>query len=112
MASVGSTSGGKSVEDRLDELQQSIDLLKTKSEEHEGRLHSNNAEDLQKWKKFNKDLQNIKEDLKDSKGEVTYFEEVVYTHFKDLANTSGNYGNRIAALEAAVQKILEKLNIS
>ena len=103
MDSVGSSSNVQSVEDRLADIQQSLDALKLKSENQEVKGHN-------QWKAFANELSTLKKDLKDSKGELNYYKDVVFTEFKDAANTTGNFSNRISALESAVKKILEKFN--
>jgi hypothetical protein len=99
------------VEDRLEEIQQALDLLKSKSDEQGGLLRSNVAEGLSQWNTFNSELRKIKEEIKESRGGMEYFQDVVYTQFKDPANTTGDFGNIISTLEASVKKIMEKLNI-
>ena len=110
MASVGSSSTPMSVEVRLAEIQQSLDALKLQADAHGNLLRSNIDEDNKQWKKYSSELRSLKNDFKDSKGEMNYFKDVVYSQFKDAANVSGDFGNRIIALETAVNKLIEKLN--
>ena len=83
---------------------------------HKIRIHQENSikhnavEGLSHWKNFANELSTLKKDLKDSKGELNYYKDVVFNEFKDAANTTGNFGTRITALESAVKKILEKFN--
>ena len=102
MDSVGSSSNVQSVEEHLADIQQSLDALKLKTDNQEVKGHN-------QWKAFANELSTLKKDLKDSKGELNYYKDVVFTEFKD-ANTTGNFGNRISVLESAVKKILEKFN--
>ena len=110
MASVGSSSNRLSVEERLADIQQSLDALKLKSDEQGKSLKSNAEEDLKHWKNFSTELRSLKNDLKDSKGEMKYYQDVVFSQFKDAANVTGDFGNRITALETAVNNIIEKFN--
>ena len=73
-------------------------------------LRSNVEEDHKQWKEFSSDLRSLKNELKDTKGGVDYFQDVVYTHFKDAANVTGDFGNQISTLETAVNKIMENFN--
>ena len=109
MASAGSSSNPKSAEDRLANIQYSLDALKLKTDEHGTSINSNAADARNQWKTFATELQTLKDGLKDTKGDVNYYKDVIFTEFKDAANVTGNLGTRIAALESAVQKILEKL---
>ena len=110
MASVGSSSNPLSVEERLSEIQQSLDALKIKSDAQGNLLKSNVEEDHKQWKKFSSELRSLKNDLKEAKGGMDYFQDVVFSQFKDAANVTGDFGNRISALETAVNKIMEKYN--
>ena len=71
-------------------------------------ININAAEARNQWKNFASELQTLKNDLKDTKGEVNYYKDVIFTQFKDAANVTGNFGNRLTALESAVKKIMEK----
>ena len=108
MASVGSSSNPQTVEERLVDIQQCLDALKLKTYDQGKSIKSNADEGLNHWKTFATELSSLKNDLKDSKGELNYYKDVVFTQFKDAANTTGNFGNRITALESAVKKIMEK----
>ena len=110
MASVGSSSNPQTVEEKLADIQQSLDALKLKSDEQGKTINSNAEEDLKHWKNFSTELRSLKSALKDSKGEMKYYRDVVFSQFKDAANVSGNFGNRITALETTVNKIMEKFN--
>ena len=110
MDSVGSSSNVQTVEERLADIQHSLDALKLKTDAQENTINHNAVEGLSQWKTFANELSTLKKDLKDSKGELNYYKDVVFTEFKDAANTTGNFGNRITALESAVKKILEKFN--
>jgi len=59
--------------ERLEEIQQAMDALKPRSDEQGN---------LKQWKDLNAELQKLKEEVKDTKGELVYFKDVVYTHFK------------------------------
>ena len=104
MDSVGSSSNVQTVEEHLADIQQSLDALKLKTDAQE-------VKGLSQWKAFANELSTLKKDLKDSKGKLNYYKDVVFTEFKDAANTTGNFSNRITALESAVKKILEKFNL-
>ena len=98
------------MEVQLAEIQQSLDALKLQADAHGNLLRSNIDEDNKQWKKYSSELRSLKNDFKDSKGEMNYFKDVVYSQFKDAANVSGDFGNRIIALETVVNKLIEKLN--
>ena len=98
------------MEERLAEIQQSLDALKLKSDEQGNLLKANVEEDHKQWKKFSSELRSLKNDLKESKGGMDYFQDVVFSQFKDAANVTGDFGNRISALETIVNKIMEKFN--
>ena len=98
------------MEERLADIQQSLDALKLKSDEQGNLINSNAEEDHKHWKKFSTELRSLKNDLKDSKGGMKYYQDVVFSQFKDAANVSGDFGNRISALEIAVNKLMEKFN--
>ena len=85
-----------------------MDALKLKTDVQESSINSNAAEVRNQWKTFASKLQTLKNDLQDFKGEVNYYKDVIFTHFKDAANVTGDFGNRITALESAVRKIMEK----
>ena len=96
------------MEEILADIQQSLDALKLKTDEQGKSIKSNADEGLQHWKNFSTELRSLKNDLKDSKGEMNYYKDVVFSQFKDGANVTGDFGNRIIALETAVNKIMEK----
>ena len=110
MDSVGSSSNVQTVEERLADIQHSLDALELKADAQDNSIKHNAVEGLSQWKTFANELSTLKKDLKDSKGELNYYKDVVFTEFKDAANTTGNFGKRITALESAVKKILEKFN--
>ena len=109
MASAGSSSNPKSDEDRIASIQASLDALKLKTDDQGTSINANAADARNQWRLFATELQTLKDGLKDTKGDVNYYKDVIFTEFKDAANVTGNFGTRIAALESAVQKILEKL---
>ena len=96
------------MEEILADIQQSLDALKLKTDEQGKSIKSNADEGLQHWKNFSTELHSLKTDLKDSKGEMNYYKDVVFSQFKDAANVIGDFGNRITALETTVNKIMEK----
>ena len=110
MASVGSSSNPQTVEEKLADIQQSLDALKLKTDEQGESINSNAEEDLKHWKNFSIELRSLKHALKDSKGEMKYYQDVVFSQFKYAANVTGNFWNRITTLETAVNKIMEKFN--
>ena len=108
MDSIGSSSNSQTVEERLADIQQSLDALKLKTDVQGKSIKSNADEGLQHWKNFSTELRSLKNELKDSKGEMNYYKDVVFSQFKDAANVTGDFGNRITALETAVKQIMEK----
>ena len=108
MASVGSSSNPQTVEERLADIQQSLDVLKLKTEDQGNLIKAKADEGFNHWKNFSTELRSLKNDLKDSKGEMNYYKDVVFSQFKDAANVTSDFGNRITALESAVNKIMEK----
>ena len=108
MDSAGSSTNPQTAEERLADIQQSLDALKLKTDVQQSSINSNAAEVRNQWNTFAFELQTLKNDLQDSKGEVNYYKDVIFTHFKDATNVTGNFGNRIIALESVVRKIMEK----
>ena len=96
------------MEEILADIQQSLDALKLKTDEQGKSIKSNADEGLQHWKNFSTELRSLKDDLKDSKGEMNYYKDVVFSQFKYATNVTGDFGNRITSLEIAVNKIMEK----
>ena len=110
MDSTRSSTNPQTAEERLADIQQSLDALKLQADAHGNLLRSNIDEDNKQWKKYSSELRSLKNDFKDSKGEMNYFKDVVFSQFKDAANISGDFGNIIFALETTVNKLMEKHN--
>ena len=59
---------------------------------------------------LNEDLRKLCADLSAPSENLEEFKEGVFTSFKDVENTHGDFGNRINALEVAVNKLLAKMD--
>ena len=111
MASLGSSSApGPLYEECLNELQQDMDRLKIKSEEQGKMLQSNIASGDKNWYLINQDLRLLRAEYKEANGGMDDFKEDVYAQFKDVANVTGNFGNRISSLQMAIKKLMEKFD--
>ena len=73
-------------------------------------LQATNQEGEQTWDILNEDTRKLCPDHSASIGNLEDFKEEVHTSVKDVANTQGDFGNHISALETVVSKLLAKLD--
>ena len=73
-------------------------------------LQTTNKAGEQAWDLLNKDIRKLREDHSASTENLDDFKEETRTSFKDVANAHGDFGNRISALEVAVNKLLAKMD--
>ena len=64
----------------------------------------------QSWNLLNEDIRKPRADLSASLENMEEFKEDVHTDFKDIANTHGDFGKRLSALEQSVNKLLAKMD--
>ena len=80
--------------------------LRIKLDAQDKKLDAVSKAGEQSWDLLNKDLRQLRADLT---GNLKDFKEETRTGFKDSANTHGDFGNRITALENEVAKLKSKL---
>ena len=108
MASTGSSSeSGPTIEERLDTLEHAMDRLKIQADNQDQRLQETTVAGEKSWNRLNEDLRKLQADHLAALEEI---KEDVHTSLKDVANVHGEFGNRINALELAVNKLIEKLD--
>ena len=100
MASEGSSSSGVSAEVRIGSLEAVMGRLRAKLDDQDKTLEAVSKAGEHSWDLLNKDLRQLRADLN---GNLKDFKEETRTGFKDAANTHGDFGNRITALETEVQ---------
>ena len=111
MASHSSSSeSGPSVEDRIESLETSMGRLKARLDSQDKRMQATSQAGEQTWDILNEDIRKLREDHSASSENLEDFKEEVRTGFKDAANTHGDFGKRISALEIAVSKLIAKLD--
>ena len=111
MASLGSSSdSGPTVEERLDTLENAMDRLRGRANNLDQLLQSTIQAGEKSWDILNEDIRKLRADMSDPARNLEDFKESVHTSFKDVDNTQGDFGNRLSALEKAVNKLLEKLD--
>lgn len=108
MASEGSSSSGVSAEERIGSLEAAMGRLRGKMDDQNKKLEAVSKAGEQSWDLLNKELRQLRADLT---SKMKDFKEETRTGFKDSANTHGDFGNRITALEAEVAKMKAKLGI-
>ena len=111
MVSLGSSSdSGPTVEERLDTLENAMDRLRGRANNQDQLLQSTIQAGEKSWDILNEDIRKLRADMSAPARNLEEFKESVHTSFKDVANTQGDFGNRIAALEVAVNMLLAKLD--
>ena len=111
MASLGSSSDSRpTVEERLDTLENAMDRLRGRANNQDQLLQSTIQDGEKNWDILNEDIRKLRADMSAPARNLEKFKESVHTSFKDVANTQGDFKNRIAALEVAVNKLLAKLD--
>ena len=73
-------------------------------------LQATNQAREKTWDILNEDIRKLCADHSASTENLEDFKEEVHTSFKDVANTQGDFGKRISALETAVSKLIAKLD--
>ena len=106
MASEGSSSSGVSAEVRIGSLEAAMGRLRAKLDVQHKTLEAVSKAGEHSWDLLNKDLRQVRADLN---GKLKDFKEETRTGFKDTANTHGDFGNRITALETEVAKLKSKV---
>ena len=111
MASLGSYLDlGLIVEERLDTLGNAMDRFRGQMNNQDQMLQSTIQDGEKSWDILNEDIRKLRADMSAPARNLEEFKESVHTSFKDVANTQGDFENRIAALEVAVNKLLAKLD--
>ena len=106
MASDDSSSSGVSAETRIGSLEAAMGRLRIKLDDNDKKLDAVSKAGEKSWDLLNNELRQLRDDLT---GNLKYFKEETRTNFKDAANTHGDFGNRISALEIEVAKLKSKL---
>ena len=110
MASPSSSSSGPSVEVRIDSLETSMGRLRARLDSQDKKLEETSQAGEKTWDLLNEDLRKLREDHNASSERMEDLKEEFRTGFKDAANTHGDFGKRISALETAVAKLVAKLD--
>ena len=87
-----------------------MDRLKLQIDIQDQRLQETKVAGEQSWNLLNEDIKKLRADLSASLENMEEFKEDVQTDFKDNANTHGDFGKRICALEQLVNKLLVKMD--
>ena len=101
---------GPTVEERLDTLENAMDRLRIQANNQDQRLQTTIEAGEKSWNMLNEDLRKLHADLSAPLENLEEFKEGVFTSFKDVANAHRDFGNRISALEVAVNKLLAKMD--
>ena len=110
MASHGSSSdSGLSVEERIESLENSMGRLRASVDKQDKLLQASNQAGEQTWDILNEDIRKLRADHMASTENLEDFKEETQTSFKDVANTKGDFGKRISALETVVSNLMAKL---
>jgi len=111
MDSGGSSSeSGPTVDERMESLENALGRLRARADRQDQKLQETIKAGERSWNLLNEDIRKIRAELSASSENLEEFKEDVQTCFKDAANTHGNFGNRLCALEGAVNKLLAKLD--
>ena len=85
-------------------------MLRARVDKQDKLLQVTNQAGEQTWDILNEDIRKLRADHSASTENLEDFKEEVHTSFKDVANTQGDFGIRISALEIAVSKLIAKLD--
>ena len=111
MDSRGSSSeSGPTAEERLDTLENAMGRLRARADRQDQALQLTIQDGEKSWDLLNDDIRKLRADLSASSENLEDVKEEVHTGFKDVANTQGDFGNRLSALEKAVNKLFAKLD--
>ena len=77
---------------------------------YEKKLEESSQAGEKTWDLLNADIRKLRDDHAASAEKMNEFKDKVRTGFKDEANTHGDFGKRINALETAVAKLVAKLD--
>ena len=106
MASDDSSSSGVNAETRIGSLEAAMGRLRLKLDDNDKKLDAVSKAGEKSWDLQNNELRQLRGDLT---GNLSDFKEETRTNFKDEANTHGDFGNRISALEIEVAKLKSKI---
>ena len=106
MASDDSSSSGVSAETRIGSLEVAMGRLRIKPDDNDKKLDAVSKAGEKSWDLLNNELRQLCADLT---GNLNEFKDETRTNFKDEANTHGDFGNRISALEIEVAKLKSKI---
>ena len=106
MASDDSSSSGVNAETRIGSLEAAMGQLRIKMDANDKKIDAVSKAGEKSWDLLNTELRQLRADLT---GNLSDFKEETRTSFKDEANTQGDFGNRISALELEVAKLKSKL---
>ena len=106
MASDDSSSSGVNAETRIGSLEAAMGQLRLKLDVNDKKIDVVSKAGEKSWDLLNTELRQLRADLT---GNLSEFKEETRTTFKDEANTHGDFGNRISALELEVAKLKSKL---
>lgn len=106
MASNSSSSSGFTAEERIGALETALGRLRAKHDDQKAKLEALSKAGEQTWDLLNKELMQLRADFSEQMDDM---KDETRTGFKDAANTHGNFGHRIAALEAEVTTLKAKL---
>ena len=106
MASDDSSSSGVNAETRIGSLEAEMGRLRLKLDDNDKKLDAVSKAREKSWDLLNNELRQLRADLT---GNLNDFKEETRTNFKDEANTHGDFGNRISALEIEMAKLRSKI---
>ena len=83
--------------------------LRARVDKQDKLLQATNQAGEQTWDILNEDIRKLRADHSASIENLEDFKEETHTSFKDVANTQGDFGKHISALETAVSNLIAKL---
>ena len=111
LAMEGSSSeSGLTVEERIESLENTMGRLRACVDKQDKLLQATNQVGEQAWDILNEDIKKLRVDHLASSENLQDFKEEVHIIFKDVANTHGDFGKRISALEKVVSNLMAKLD--
>ena len=84
--------------------------LRARVDKQDKLLQATNQAGEQTWDILNEDIKKLRADHSASLENLQDFKEEVHTSFKDVANTHGDFGKHISALETAISKLIAKID--
>ena len=83
--------------------------LRARVDKQDKLLQATNQAGEQTWDILNEDIRKLRANHSASTENLEDFKEETRTNFKDVANTQGDFGKCISALETVVSKLMAKI---